>query len=281
MTTADLPRLPAGHEMRGGDPTLEGPELLHLIRSHIDRHPRSLQTKVGPSELGTPCTRRLGYKLAGVPEANPRAGAWLPTIGTAVHTWLEGAMQAHNDAHVVDRFYLEERVTVGQVGGVDVDGSCDCYDRIVATVIDWKVVGDTALKGYRKKGPGEQYRRQVHLYGKGFVAKGLPVDHVGIYFLPRNGELSNGYYWSEPYDEALAVDTLTRANAVHEAVTAGGRAVLPMLPTADAYCGYCPWFVKNSDDLTTSCPGDPAAFQIASRTTSEPLGLEDLSGLVA
>lgn len=274
-----LPALPAGMEQRGGDPSLQRDELLHIISAHIDRHPRSLQKAIGPSELGTPCTRRLAYKMLDLPETNPRPGAWKPTVGTAVHTWLEGAMAAHNDSHVTDRFYLEERVTVGQVGGVDVSGCSDCYDRITATVIDWKVVGLAGLKRYRIDGPGEQYRRQAHLYGRGFVAAGQPVDRVGIVFLPQNGELTDCHYWSEPYDETLAVETLTRANAVHDLVSKAGVHALPLLPTYDAYCTFCPFHATGSTDLAAGCPGDAGA-DLRIRT-SKPLGLEDLSGLVA
>jgi hypothetical protein len=255
----DLPALPANLHARGGDPSLTGAELLSLIAEHIDRHPRSQQKRIGPSELGSPCARRLGYKLLDVEPVNPRPASWRPTIGTAAHAWLEQAMQAHNDSHTHDRFYLEERVTVGQVGGEDVDGSCDCYDRVTATVIDWKVVGVTALRKYRSNGPGEQYRRQVHLYGRGFVTAGLPVDHVAIMFLPNNGELTDAHFWTEPYDQALAEDTLTRVDGIAQLVNGIGSAALPLLPTADAHCNFCPYLDPDSTDLARACPGDPGS----------------------
>lgn len=257
-TPNPLPPLPSGHEQRGGDPQLVGKELLHLIADNIDRNPRSLQKRVGPSELGTPCRRKLGYKLLGHPETNSGDPAWFPAIGTAVHDWLERGMRAHNDTLVVDRFYLEERVTVGQVGGVDIDGSCDLYDRVTATVVDYKVVGDTKLDDYRRKGPGEQYRRQAHLYGLGWRNAGLPVDHVAVLFLPRNKMLSKAHYWTEPYSEALALDTLTTANVVHELVTAGGVHALPLLPATDDYCRYCPYRKDGSTDFAEGCPGETA-----------------------
>lgn len=258
MTTANLPPLPAGHESRGGDPELHGKELLHFIAEHIDRNPRSLQVAVGPSELGTPCKRKLAYKMLGHSEHNHGDPAWFPTIGTAVHTWLEGCLDAHNAANVVDRFYLEERVTVGQVGGQGISGSCDVYDRVTATVVDWKVVGDTKLDDYRRHGPGEQYRRQAHLYGRGYVRAGLPVDRVAVMFLPRNKPLGKAHYWSEPYDEALAVDTLTTADAIHQLVSKGGVHALPLIPTVQDYCTYCPYRVPGSTDLAVGCPGDAA-----------------------
>lgn len=255
----DTPQpLPSQLTTRYGDPALLGSELLDLIQQRIDAHPRSLQAAVGPSELGTPCVRKLGHKLAGTAPVNVRPGGWLPTIGTAVHAWLEQALQAVNDSHTYDRFYLEQRVHVGDVGGQPVTGACDCYDRVTATVIDWKIVGLDKVRAYRKNGPGEQYRAQAHLYGRGYQGAGLPVDHVAVMFLPRGGDLAGAYYWAEPYDEQVAVDTLTRANGVTQLLGQLGPAALPLLPTADAYCAGCPYFQRGTTDLTVACPGaDP------------------------
>ena len=277
---SDLPPLPDTLLSRGGDPQLVGRELKHIIASRIDLHPRSQQKRIGPSEIGEPCTRRLAYKLLDLPPSNPRPGSWKPTVGTAVHAWLEQALRGHDETNTHDRFYLEERVTVGQVNGTDIDGSCDVYDRVTATVIDWKIVGAEALRRYRLNGPGEKYRIQTHLYGRGFANRDLPVDNVAIYFLPQNGELGDGHYWTEPYDPQIAVDALTRLETVAGVATSGGVHALPLLPTADSFCTYCPWFRQGSTDLAEGCPGD-ANRQQRPRTTSEPLGLEDLSGHAA
>lgn len=267
----ELLPLPLPHQARGGDPLLVRDELLHVIATHIDNHPRSAQTRIGPSEVGAPCPRRLAYKLAGTAEVNIRTAAWRPTVGTAVHSWLEQACQAWNEAHSIERFYLEQKVTVGTIGGVEITGSCDCYDRITATVIDWKVVGPTALKKYKaNKHPGEQYRTQAHLYGRGFVREGLPVDHVAIMFLPQSGELHDAYYWTEPYDEQVALDGLNRADGIATLVAALGPAAPPQLPAVEAHCGFCPWHKVDSADLTLACPGAVPA-QAAPATLVEAL----------
>ena len=252
-----LPTLPPNLMQRGADPDLVKPELTHFITTAINNHPRSQQIQIGPSEIGTPCRRRLGYKLLNTPEVNTdRGAAWKPTVGTAVHTWLQTALQSINDGLTYDRFYLEERVTVGQVNGQDID----VYDRVICWVLDWKIVGDKALRRYRIDGPGEQYRAQAHLYGRGFVAKGQPVDQVAIVFLPQNGELRDMHVWHEPYDEQVALDALNRAEAITKLTSSLGTAALPLLPTADAYCDYCPYKLPAATDLTEACPGhqDPA-----------------------
>lgn len=259
MTDPNLPALPSRLLARGGDPSLVGAELRHHIEAAMAAHPRSQQVEIGPSEIGEPCTRKLGYKLAGVPERNPGGGdGWLPQIGTAVHTWLEGVLGGVNDTHPFERYFLEETVTVGTVDGQQIKGHCDVYDRVTATVIDWKCVGDTQLKKYRAFGPGDTYRKQAHLYGKGWEDAGLPIDTVAVYFLPRNHQLSGGYFWHEPYDRQIAVDALARLEAVAQALK-GGPAVLPLLPTTESFCNYCPWLNRGSTDLATGCPGDPAS----------------------
>ena len=190
--------LPSHLNQRGGDPALVGEHLLHLIRDTITNHPRSLQRQIGPSEIGHPCPRRLGYKMLGRGE---RAGEpnWKATVGTALHSYLEHVLDTANadyerrTASGQERYYLEQRVTVGQILDTAIDGSCDVYDRATATVVDWKSVGPTQLTKYKRFGPGNQYRSQAHLYGRGWRARGLPVDTVMVVFLPRNGELAEAY----------------------------------------------------------------------------------------
>lgn len=257
-------RLPVHLEQRGGDPALLGKELLHIIEDAIANQPRSLQKIIGPSEIGHPCARRIGYKLLGAPDLNPNQGVpWKPFIGTAVHSQNEGIFDHWNLAHAGDagmeRFLMEHRVNVGEIGGQAIWGSSDLYDRVTCTVVDWKIVGPAPLKNYRSKGPGDQYRSQAHLYGRGFERAGLPVDHVMIVFLPRNDELHKTYVWHEPYDEQIALQALARANGINDITRVLGQAALAALPTADAYCLRCPFYKANSTDLTQGCPGHPGA----------------------
>lgn len=251
----DLPELPPIDTARGGDADMVCEELAYFIGRAIVMHPRSQQTRLGPSEIGSPCARRLGYRLAGVAEVNDRGPAWKPTVGTAVHAWLEETFRGVNRDLGVPRFLLEHKVDTGEAGGEHITGSCDLYDRVTATVVDWKIVGTAALRRYKKDGPGTQYRTQAHLYGRGWQRRGQPVDTVGIFFLPQNGELSEAHFWHEPYDEQIAVDALTRLDAIYSVVDKAGLAALPLLPTGDAYCNFCPFYMPAATELTEACPG--------------------------
>lgn len=259
--------LPEHLTQRGGSPDLVASELLHVIKGAVASHPRSLQRRIGPSEIGHPCARRVGYILLDHEKVNDAPGdtPWLPTIGTAVHAWLEEQFVAANVADQPLRWLTELRVDVGTLAGVPITGHCDLYDRVTATAIDWKIVGATTLKKYRSKGPGDQYRTQIHLYGRGLTRRGLPVDTVAIAFLPRNGELRDAYIWHEPYDEQVALDGLERAEGVALATGQLGVEALTHLPTASAWCNRCPFYRADSQDLAAGCPGDPEAVPPHSR----------------
>lgn len=261
--TGHLAPLPPKHSTPSADPQLFADEYLHAIGNAIVNSPRSLQRSIGPSEIGSPCNRRIGYRLLGHPEREVPPN-WKATVGTGAHLWLETAFDGYNlnHAHLLDgqeRFYIETKVSVGEVNGIEILGSCDLYDRITHTVVDHKTTGPTRLVDYRRHGPGEQYRIQAHLYGRGWQRAGLPVQTVMIAFLPRNGELADAYIWHEPYDEQIAIGALERLAGIDLTVKALGYDALPHLATTDHFCTYCPYFAHKSDDLSNGCPGDPAS----------------------
>jgi hypothetical protein len=244
-------------QQRGGDPMLLRDELVHVIRTWLGNRPRSLQTSVGPSGLGTPCARQLGYRLAGVAEIDGRPPGWLPGIGVAVHDQLERVFRAYNAATGYERYLIETRVEVGTVAGRPVFGTSDLYDQVTATVVDWKIVGKSTLDRARRHGMSAQYRVQAHLYGRGFALRGLPVDTVAICYLPRNEELTGTQYVHEPYDERIALDAIARADAIATALTLTDAAtILPQLATVDD-CRFCPFRRHGapSSSLLDGCPG--------------------------
>ena len=165
-------------------PSMTVKELVTFIQQLEMNQERTLQTSIGPSEIGLPCSRRLIKKLLNTkdPQQDSR---WLATVGTAVHAWLAQGFEApeHRRGYLNGRFgdvLVEERVNVGTIGGVEIWGSADLFDILTGLVVDWKVVGNSRLDAYRRYGPGQQYRVQAHLYGRGFARLGLPVRNVLI-----------------------------------------------------------------------------------------------------
>ena len=249
-----------------------------VIEHAVINSPRSLQKRIGPSEVGTACDHCLAAKLAGW-EQTEEGMAWLPFVGTAVHAELERIVTEHENArnanHTTGRRWLcERRVTVGQIGGVDITGSTDLFDVAAGTTWDWKIVGPGTLKSVRAHGPSEVYRVQAHLYGRGWAAAGHDVRHVGIVYLPRNDMrgIDAGLLWHEPYNAQVAVDALARAERFHTNLTA-----LTALGTAarDAWISGLP-----RDRGCFDCkryPDAPAGLPLPGRSTAAG----DLAGLIS
>lgn len=218
---------------------------LGVIRAGITAHPRSLQKRIGPSEIGKPCDRWMLHKLNGDEEPD-RGPAWKPAVGTAMHDQLERWFDAANrgGGDVANTEWVTEwTVNVGRIGDTDITGHSDLFHVPTGTVIDHKVVGPRQLGHYRTNGPSDQYRVQAHLYGKGFTDDGAwgPARTVAIAFLPRDGELHQAYFWSEPYDPHVAAEALLRANRLNSLLQVVGieQALATAPPCDDQWCSWC------------------------------------------
>lgn len=261
LTVASASRL---HPTCEVDPDILVTELFQLIEADIVGQPRSQQKRIGPSELGVPCDRRIGYHLAGTAKVNDRGPAWKPYVGSAVHEVMANLMAKAEVARMesdeyAERFKVEERISVGEIAGTEITGSCDLFDAQHGAVWDWKFTTRNQIReNYRPHGPGEQYRVQAHLYGRGWQRAGYDVRSVGVIFFTRDGEFTDRHVWHEPYDEQVALAALARATSIQAALDAlGPDFTLPTLATAEAHCRFCPWHRATSSHLPTACPGHP------------------------
>lgn len=267
----DQPLTPVGklriHPTCEIDPQIVAGEVFALVRSGILDQPRGKQRMIGPSEIGQPCSRRLGYRLAQVEKTQREDVKWKPFVGTALHEQVGNIIAKHeisrfgdgSDTTVEPRWHVEERVTVGTVNDVEITGSCDLFDAHHGVVFDWKFVGDTALHKYKTQGPGQQYQWQAHLYGQGWVNAGYDVRSVAVIFMTRDGDFGDRIVWAEPFDPQIAVKALDRLAGVDTLLTElGNEAALELLDTAENYCKWCPWFRKDSTNVATGCPGHKA-----------------------
>ena len=232
-------------------------EVTLTIRAAQMWHPRSQQQAVGPSELGGPCERKLGYKLARHPKVRDDEMSWRATVGVSVHAWLDKTFGKVMLPDGTPRYLTEVRVMCGHVGGVELWGTCDAYDKATTAALDWKIASPASLKRMRGNIVGPTYRAQRHLYGLGLIGAGHPVSHVGNVILPSAGELSDMHVDIEPFDITVALDVLARANRITAALDALPAAtVLGGLDTAEEWCARsCPWFRPGSTDVTSGCPG--------------------------
>jgi hypothetical protein len=190
--------------------------LLDVIEHDAANKPRNLQRQIGPSGIGNPCNRCLGYALAEVPE-RPGDSQWLPFIGTAVHAQLEHVYERRNRVEGFRRWLTEERLKTGVIGDRVVEGNGDLFDTVQGYSIDWKIVGDNTLGKARKGTASATYVTQGHTYGDGHVYAGRRVQQIIIAYLPRNAmSIYDAVLKSFPYDPAVSAEAFRRANAIND-----------------------------------------------------------------
>ena len=229
-------------------------------RKSVDN--RGAQTTLGPSEIGTPCDRRLAMTLLGVPAVNPGGDGWASFVGTCGHVGM-GEVYKFADAGT-GRYAVEFPVLLG-IPSVP-RGTSDLLDRRDGTILDWKFMGAYSLKKFKLEGPSETYRVQAHTYGLGAKLAGEVVRNVAIVGLPRAGSsLDDMHVWTEKFDPKVgqaALDRVQRIAAeVEKSNTEAGLDVqvhsmrrAKRFPTADA-CRYCPFHLKNDKEMVRGCPG--------------------------
>lgn len=253
-----------------GPPPSTVAEMRHVL-DELDRsRPRSRQTALGPSELGTPCQRQIAYKLAGVTrQPEDKRPPWAPMQGTAVHGLMEEALRFHNAQLGRERWVIEERLEVdpGLPGVPGIFGHGDAFDTDNATVVDWKHTGVTTLREVsRKTIPNEllvkpDYRVQGHLYGLGHERAGRTVRWVRLVFLARSHDYSDSREWTEAYDRDIAYEAIMRYYATIDLLAALDVANLPALwsavpATPGKACAWCPFRRVGGPADQTGCPGD-------------------------
>lgn len=223
------------------------------LREWSAASPRSKQKSIGASEAGTPCTRRLAYRMLDVERTNVDTDPYPSMVGTAFHVTL-----AEVFAHPAwqGRFLVEQRVEIRP----GMPSTLDLYDTTTGDLVDWKILGATGLKNIKDDGPGPEYRIQQHLYGLGLKrSHGITPARVNLVCFPRGGMLSGLHVWSEPWDEQAALAALERLDSIVVALAQLKVEAKPehwqYLPTADAHCSWCPFFLPHSDNLARGCPG--------------------------
>lgn len=219
-------------------------EIFYAYSSRLDRN---VQSTLGPSEIGTPCDRRLAMSLLKVPPVNPGGDNWASFVGTCVHEGLARMLLWANGG--TGRFATEVPLTFPSV--VVPHGTTDAIDRVLLAAMDHKLMGQWSLDKL-KDGPTRTYRVQLHTYAHGLRLAGEHVEHVALIGWPRQGSnLDDLWVWTEPYDPTVARDAFARVHQIHQNVKAG----IPWqdFPVAND-CRYCPFHLKDGDN-TYACNG--------------------------
>lgn len=236
-------------------------QLTEIILWANDNSARSLQQAIGPSEIGTPCDRKLAYKLAGNPIVNLRKDPWPAIVGTGVHAWLEKAVinwQISSLEASGTPFITEHAVKIDPL----VIGHVDLYQE--PTVIDYKTAGPDVFKKVVKEGPPAGYKIQTQLYGLGYSQAGYRVENVALVFLPRAGWLSDMYVWTDQFRPELAEAALARMYAIKRGIEMvdiwNNPEFYERIPAVSDHCGYCPFYkraglIDGTEATDKGCPG--------------------------
>lgn len=235
-------------------------ELIEIIKFADKRNPRAQQTALGPSEIGTPCDRRLGYRIANIPAVNTDVDPWAAVIGTAMHGWLEEAVRIWCSEHWDCPWVTETPVVLGDF----VKGRSDLFNTSTCTVVDYKGAGPDVMRKVRKDGPPPGYVIQVQLYGLGYQNLGHTVKKVALAFLPRAGWLKDAYVWVDDFRPDVATKAMERifelsSNLVHMDILNSPHRWEQVPAFSSNECGFCPWYNPGRDlergADATGCPG--------------------------
>jgi hypothetical protein len=239
-----------------------GAEIAHRLKemfhAYSNRMERNQQQTMGPSEIGTPCDRRIALSLMRYPTVNPGGDNWASFVGTCIHAGLE-EMFLWADAGS-GRYAPEVRLTFPNKHVPK--GTTDLIDRVLLCVVDHKGMGQWSLDKLKSQGPSRTYRVQAHTYAYGAKLRGEDVKHVAIVGWPRDkGSLDDLYVWTEPYDPDIAREALQRVDNIG-AQLAGCTdtyglhndgcgcpdtvAAAYALPMDNTDCRFCPFYMRGA-----------------------------------
>jgi len=238
----------------GNDSQLLASKLSAVINHRSNNSLRSVQKRVGLSEVGEPCVRKTAYRILDWKKTNLQTDPWASISGTAIHAWLAEAFEK------VDGFLVEQSVQA--VDGLS--GTSDLFDIEEGMVVDHKCVGASSMKSRKRDGMTFQQRVQINLYGLGFENAGYKVNKVALAFYPLGGRLDGLYTIVEDYNRQLALNAIDRFAATQNLVWSidpeKNEDAWDLIPKTPSYtCIYCPWYLPGSKNPANGCSGEVGA----------------------
>jgi len=199
--------------------------LLHVLHAKDASRDRSMQTEVGPSEIGG-CKRKVWYRLNAQPHTNDNQSKLAAIMGTAIHAAIEDAIGSLDPE--AKEYLVETEVAYG-----DMKAHVDLFVPSTGAVIDWKTSKIKNL-GYF---PSNQQRWQVQLYGYLLSKNGYEVKTVNLVAIARDGSEKDIKVHTEPYDEVMALAALSWLANVKASET------LPEPEKDESFCkDYCQYY---------------------------------------
>ena len=199
--------------------------LLHVLHAKDASRDRSMQTEVGPSEIGG-CKRKVWYRLNAQPHTNENQSKLAAIMGTAIHAAIEDAIGSLDPE--AKEYLVETEVAYG-----DMKAHVDLFVPSTGAVIDWKTSKIKNLSYF----PSNQQRWQVQLYGYLLSKNGYEIKTVNLVAIARDGSEKDIKVHTEPYDEVMALAALSWLANVKASET------LPEPEKDESFCkDYCQYY---------------------------------------
>ncbi|WP_189951269.1 hypothetical protein [Streptomyces roseolus] len=254
----------------GRDLTARLKEMFYAFDNRRSEDNRSAQTTMGPSEMGTPCDRRLALSLMRMPPVNPGGDGWAAFVGTCIHAGLEQMFMWAD--HGTGRFACETKLAFDSK--YVPKGTADLIDRTLFMLDDHKCQGRWSRNKLKSQGPSQTYRVQAHVYAYGARQRGERIEHVAIISWPRDeATLDDLYVWTEPYNPSIAQKAFERVHRIGDEVEQQELTETYGIPAKDEHqllqikariaadydvaddCRFCPFYLPNARDITQGCNG--------------------------
>lgn len=256
-------------------PHIEAPPLGEVkqmwLKGFTKPSSRSLQAKLGPSEVGS-CPYCVGYtmaaKLCDMPDRDPDPFGYAAHIGTMCHYYLEHKLDlVYGAGYDIETFRETKLENIFEVEGYGkVSGNCDLMVPDWCRTFDYKFPGawsyDKVQMAIRKgqsalrqgkevthaHKPSMQYRVQQQIYAQGWIQQGYQIDSCVIIFLPRHtNAVSDVIFWEEPVNPELYQAAIANVGIIWEYVKDGELGDLP----SDTDCYTCGDRGPGRGNLTT------------------------------
>jgi hypothetical protein len=254
---------------------IEAPSLEEVksafVKAITKPDPRSLQTKLGPSECGS-CAYCVGYtmaaKLCDMPDRDPDPFGYAAWLGTGLHYYLQHTLDLEYGAgYDIETFRETKLEDIFEVEGYgSVSGSCDLmvpdwcrtfdykfpgawsYDKVAAAIAKGRAAvrrGEVATSAHK---PSMAYRVQQQIYAEGWRQLGYQIDSCVIIFFPRHtNALSDMIIWEEEVNPTLYEAAVANVNTIWSYVQDGELDDLP----SDPDCFTCGPRGPGRGNLTT------------------------------
>ncbi len=240
-------------------------ELFYAYDNRRSEDNRSAQVTMGPSEMGSPCDRRLALSLMRMPPVNPGGDGWAAFVGTCIHAGLEELFMWADAG--TGRFVTEQRLEFASV--YVPKGTADLIDRTLLMILDHKCQGRWSRNKLKTQGPSPTYKVQAHVYAHGARLRGEKIEKIAIVSWPRDeATLDDLYVHVEDYNPLIAKRAFERVEKIGAeveeklalaAVDVKDELTSKALVAGDFNvaddCRFCPFFLPNARDITRGCNG--------------------------